>query len=225
MQKRMMTERLWAGQVMRNIGFYHAVCKDKTIEVIEMKHLYLFLSILLVIVPAANGNSSAVETGESITSFQANDDQGKLWQFQNHNETLLVIYFYPAALTGGCTAQACSFRDDKNDLEAMGVTVAGVSGDPVANLQYFKKVNHLNYTLLSDVNGVIASLFGVPKRKGGVFVKEIDGEQVVLERSYTFARWTFVVDQNKVVYKDTDVEAQTDSGKIKAFIADYMQSE
>ncbi len=72
------------------------------------------------------------------------------------------------------------------------------------------------------MNGVIASLFGVPKRKGDVFVKEIDGNEVVLERSYTFARWTFVVDQNKVVYKDTDVEAQSDSGKIKTFIAEYI---
>ncbi|MBD3386954.1 redoxin domain-containing protein [candidate division KSB1 bacterium] len=190
-----------------------------------MKQFYMFLSVLLVTVLAGTGISNAVETGDSISSFLANDAGGKLWQSRDHNENLLVIYFYPAALTGGCTAQACSFRDDKGDLETMGVTVVGVSGDPVVNLNHFKKVNHLNYTLLSDVNGVIASLFEVPKRKGGVLLKEIDGEKITLKRSYTFARWTFVVDQNTVVYKDTDVEAQTDSRKIKTFIKEYLQSE
>jgi peroxiredoxin Q/BCP len=63
---------------------------------------------------------------------------------------VVVVYFYPAAMTGGCTKQACSFRDDKAVLEALDAIVIGISGDEVQSLQYFKEAHSLNFPLLSD---------------------------------------------------------------------------
>ena len=65
-------------------------------------------------------------------------------------------------MTGGCTKQACSFRDDDGAARARkGVEVVGVSGDSVENHQVFKKAHELNFTLLADPEGVIARAFGV----------------------------------------------------------------
>lgn len=185
-----------------------------------------FVQVLISVLLLSNFALFALELGDRVKPFQANDDEGNLWQSGAFlNKKILVVYFYPAAMTGGCTAQACAFRDHRTGLASMDVQVVGVSGDAVANLMAFKKVNRLNFTLLSDVNGVIASLFGVPMRKGGSIQKTIDGKAIELQRSFTFARWTFVLDKSgKVIYKNTDVQAQNNGEKIKMFIQNHLQS-
>ena len=123
----------------------------------------------------------------------------------------LVIYFYPAAFTGGCTKQACSYRDNDAAFKLLNAQVIGVSGDEYENLQKFKEFHNLNFTLLSDVDGKIAELFGVPTREGNTIEKEVDGKTLQLTRGVTTSRWTYVVDRNgKLVYKDEDVQAATD---------------
>src|SRR5581483_1290619 len=90
------------------------------------------------------------------------------WKSSDHvGKKILVVYFYPADLTSGCTKQACGFRDDMKKLTEKGVEVVGVSGDSVKNHQIFKKVHDLNFTLLADEDGSIAKKFGVPVGKGG----------------------------------------------------------
>ncbi len=79
----------------------------------------------------------------------------------------VVIYFYPADFTTGCTKQAESFRDTMNLLTDQNVAVIGVSGDSVLNHRLFKKAWKLNFTLLADEAGEVAAKFGVPVQPGG----------------------------------------------------------
>ena len=157
-----------------------------------------------------------LKVGDPSPQFSAQDDQGKDWKASDHlGEKILVVYFYPADMTGGCTKQACGFRDDMSKLKSEGVEVIGVSGDSVKNHQIFKKVYKLNYTLLADEEGKVAKAFGVPLRKGGSITREVDGEKTVLKRGVTAARWTFVIGKDKkIAYKNTQVNAAKDSKAI-----------
>ncbi|MDI6402256.1 redoxin domain-containing protein, partial [Balneolaceae bacterium ANBcel3] len=68
--------------------------------------------------------------GDPAPEFEAFTDDGTLWKSKDLPEgTILVVFFYPAAMTGGCTAQACNFRDNRTRLTELGAKVVGVSGD------------------------------------------------------------------------------------------------
>ena len=83
--------------------------------------MYYFLLIGLFIFGYA---AYAVEVGDKAPVFNANDDQGNLWKSSDYvGKNYLVVYFYPAAMTGGCTKQACSFRDNKATLKDEGIEV------------------------------------------------------------------------------------------------------
>ena len=73
----------------------------------------------------------------------------------------VVFYFYPKALTPGCTTQACGIRDVKKELEKLDTVVFGVSPDPVKKLQSFIEKKELNFDLLSDEDKAIAEKYGV----------------------------------------------------------------
>jgi len=158
----------------------------------------------------------SLNVGDKAPKFQAKDDTGKLWKSGDVvGKKWVVVYFYPADLTSGCTKQACGFRDDMNKLKDKGVEVVGVSGDSVRNHQLFKKVHELNFTLLADENGNVAKTFGVPTRKGGVIKRLIDGKTETLKRGVTAQRWTFVINPDgKIAYKNTNVQAAKDSQHI-----------
>ncbi|MFA0811480.1 thioredoxin-dependent thiol peroxidase [Microbulbifer epialgicus] len=72
----------------------------------------------------------------------------------------VVLYFYPKALTPGCTTQACGIRDSKSDYKNVGTVVLGVSPDPEAKLQRFIEKHELNFDLLSDEDHKIADKYG-----------------------------------------------------------------
>lgn len=156
---------------------------------------------------------SALKVGDRAPSFEALDDRGQLWRSADHvGDKLLVVYFYPAAMTGGCTKQACAFRDDRTTLTSLGAEVVGISGDRVENLKVFKGQNRLNFPLLSDSAGTIARAFGVPLKAGGVITRTVDGREIELKRDVTTARWTFIIDRNgRIAYRDTEVDAEGDS--------------
>ncbi|SKA51253.1 thioredoxin-dependent thiol peroxidase [Photobacterium toruni] len=73
----------------------------------------------------------------------------------------VLAYFYPKAMTPGCTVQACGLRDSKADLDTHNVVVLGISIDPVKRLPKFIERDHLNFTLLSDEDHAVADQFGV----------------------------------------------------------------
>lgn len=78
----------------------------------------------------------------------------------------VVLYFYPKDETPGCTAEACSFRDQYEDFKAAGAEVIGVSSDDGASHEAFKQRHRLPFTLLSDPGNVAAKAFGVKKTFG-----------------------------------------------------------
>ena len=164
----------------------------------------------------------AVEVGERAPAFEAADDTGKLWKSSDHiGKNILVIYFYPADMTGGCTAQACGYRDRMDSLKTSGAEIIGVSGDSVKNHKLFKRVHDLNFTLLADADGSVASAFGVPVSVGEkTVIKSIDDKEVPLVRTATARRWTFVIDRNgTIVHKDAKVDARSDPETIAKVIA------
>ena len=133
---------------------------------------------------------------------------------------MIVVYFYPADMTGGCTKQACGFRDDMKTLTDKGVEVIGVSGDSVGNHQLFKKAHELNFALLADTEGKVAEKFGVPITRGEKTAKgTVEGKEVTLTRTLTEQRWTFVIDKSgKIAAKNTEVNAAEDSKAIQEVV-------
>jgi peroxiredoxin Q/BCP len=179
----------------------------------------LFLSLLMVFsvgLFAQNG----LNVGDKVPGFSAIADDGSTWEMKDYmGEKYMVIYFYPAAMTGGCTAQACAYRDLSSDLESLDALVVGVSGDNAEGLEFFKKAHNLNFTLLSDETGEIARIFGVPTRDGGTFTSEFNGQAFELERAVTTSRWTFIIDnERKIVYKNEQVDVAKDSEEVLSFL-------
>jgi peroxiredoxin Q/BCP len=164
-----------------------------------------------------------LEVGSAAPEFTVKDDSGADWKSSDHfGKKIVVVYFYPADLTGGCTKQACGFRDDMAKLQDEGVEVVGVSGDSVANHQIFKKDRSLNFALLADETGEVAQKFGVPVEVGvkTAKVKTSDGQEISLTRSATAKRWTFIIGKDgKIAYKNTMVAAAEDSKAIAEAVA------
>jgi peroxiredoxin Q/BCP len=181
---------------------------------------FVFLSCGLV-APSRSDEPVNLEVGSKAPVFEGIDQNGKPWKSSDVvGKKLLVVYFYPAAHTGGCTKQACAFRDAKAELAEHDIEVVGVSGDEPKNLLLFEKDQHLNFTLLADFDGSIAKKFGVPLTDGGQIEREFDGTPYVLKRGVTAKRWTFVVDkQGKIIWKDTQVKAAEDSKSVLAVVA------
>jgi peroxiredoxin Q/BCP len=186
-----------------------------------MKRL-VFLAFILIAAISANA-FEPVEKGDRVPDFTAKDENGKDWTFSDQRAQYLVFYFYPAAFTGGCTKQACSYRDHDADFDKLRATIVGISGDEHENLKQFKQHHDLNFTLLSDPDGSIAELFGVPTREGGNIEREVDGNTLQLARGVTTSRWTFIVDGSKgrVLYKDEEVAAATDPETVLKFITTH----
>ena len=171
---------------------------------------------------AADDKTKGLEVGDEAPQFTLKDDQGNDWNSADHfGKKTVVIYFYPADMTDGCTKQACGFRDDAQKLKEKGIEVVGISGDSVRNHQLFKKAHDLNFTLLADTEGKVAELFGVPYSVGEKTVfAEIDGKKESLVRNITTQRWTFVVGPDgKILLKNNKVNAAEDSRHILETVA------
>lgn len=169
---------------------------------------------------AASAHSQELNVGDLAPKFETLADNGSDWNIDKYlGKKIIVVYFYPAAMTGGCTKQACAYRDFKNEIKSVDAMVVGVSGDNVEGLKLFKKAYNLNFTLLSDESGEIATKFGVPMRDGGSITREVDGKNYELIRGTTASRWTFVIDKTgKIAYKNTSVDATKDTEQILEFI-------
>ena len=128
--------------------------------------------------------SNMLQPGDAMPNFVVKDHEGH----DVSGESLLghgplVIFFYPADNTPGCTAQACGFRDQHEDFVAAGARVVGVSGDSVESHAAFVKERRLPYTLLADEGNQLRKAFGVPRGFMGL----------------TPGRVTFVLDERGVV--------------------------
>lgn len=103
-----------------------------------------------------------LKIGASAPVVSAKTDAGTTLNlgdvYKNNNYTL--VWFYPRALTGGCTKQGCSLRDASAELKRHGVAVVGVSTDSVEKQKEFKEKNNFDYPLLADTDKVVVKAFG-----------------------------------------------------------------
>lgn len=180
------------------------------------------LCISIIFMGIALQSKGQAVLGEKVPNFNTLDENGEKWVLKSNlkKADYLVIYFYPAAFTGGCTKQACSYRDQKGELAAVGASVAGVSGDSPETLKLFALEHSLNFPMLSDESGEMAAIFDVPHGDGGTIQREIKGTSLDLTRGTTIQRWTFILDHSgTLIYKDTEVDAAGDSGRVLEFLA------
>ncbi|MEU9336891.1 peroxiredoxin [Streptomyces sp. NPDC048290] len=126
-----------------------------------------------------------VEVGDRIEDFELRDETGTARRLSDLlADGPVVLFFYPAALTPGCTAEACHFRDLAAEFTAAGARAVGISGDPVERQQEFAGKHGLGMPLLSDPDGGVRERFGVKRgfslapTKRATFV--IDGDRTVL---------------------------------------------
>lgn len=99
--------------------------------------------------------------GNLAPAFTLQDQDGKTVKLQDFRGQNVLVYFYPKAMTPGCTVQACGLRDEKAELKKLNTVVLAISPDPVARLKKFAERDGLNFTLLSDEDHAVADKYGV----------------------------------------------------------------
>ncbi|MER7186356.1 peroxiredoxin [Streptomyces hyaluromycini] len=108
--------------------------------------------------------TASVEVGSRIEDFALPDETGTTRTLTDLlADGPVVLFFYPAALSAGCTAEACHFRDLAAEFAAVGARPVGISGDSVERQQEFSGKHTLGMPLLSDADGAVRELFGVKR--------------------------------------------------------------
>jgi peroxiredoxin Q/BCP len=101
-----------------------------------------------------------LQPGDHAPDFSLPDADGTTVSLSDYAGRRVVVYFYPAAMTPGCTTQACDFRDSLSALAAAGVDVVGISPDQPAKLAKFRDAEGLTFPLLSDPDRAVLTAYG-----------------------------------------------------------------
>ena len=109
-----------------------------------------------------------VSAGETAPDFALKDQEGNTIRLSDFRGKIVVLYFYPVSFSGGCTLEACQFRDSYEDFKQAGAEVIGVSSDSVETQDKFASQYKLPFVLLSDPDDKVGKTYGV-KRKYVVF--------------------------------------------------------
>lgn len=117
-------------------------------------------TLLLLLIRMAQA-SELPKTGQFAPDFSLPDQDGNLHKLTDYSGKWLVLYFYPKDDTPGCTQEACAFRDDLQQLTALGAEVIGVSLDDSSSHAAFAKKYHLPFPLLADKSSEVAARYGV----------------------------------------------------------------
>jgi peroxiredoxin Q/BCP len=144
-----------------------------------------------------------VRRGDVVPDFELPDQDGKPVRLSERLvDGPVVLFFYPAALTPGCTKEACHFRDLAAEFAAVGAQRIGISADAVERQKEFADRHAFDYPLLSDADGTVAEIFGV--RRGGL------GRRL----GAPVKRWTFVIGTDRrvlaVVSSELDMDKHAD---------------
>jgi peroxiredoxin Q/BCP len=124
-----------------------------------------------------------MKTGDVVTDFELPDESGtkrRLSEFLAKGP--VVLFFYPAAMTTGCTRESCHFRDLKSEFGALGAQRVGISADSVDKQRQFSEMHSFDYPLLSDTDRTVAQQFGVKRglnilpNKRATFVIDTDSK-------------------------------------------------
>lgn len=134
-----------------------------------------------------------LKAGDPAPAFEGKDQDGNMRRLADYSGKKLILYFYPKDNTPGCTAEACSLRDGRDELRRLGFEVVGVSPDSEKSHRGFIEKQGLNFTLLSDPDKKIANAYGVW------------GEKKFMGRTgMGILRTTFVIDGQGVIEKVFD---------------------
>jgi peroxiredoxin Q/BCP len=115
-----------------------------------------------ILFSAAAVQAAMPQAGDAAPAFTGQDQDGKAVNLADlTGKKIVLLYFYPKDFTGGCTKEACGFRDRVGDLQKDNVEVIGVSFDSADSHKQFIAKYNLNFTLLADTEGKIADLYGV----------------------------------------------------------------
>jgi peroxiredoxin Q/BCP len=148
---------------------------------------------------------SPLTPGDAAPEFTLPDADGKDVSLRDFRGRKVVVYFYPAAMTPGCTTQACDFRDSLDSLNAAGVAVVGISPDKPEKLAKFRERDALTFPLLSDPSRDVLQAYGAFGEKT-MYGKKING----------VIRSTFVVDeQGKLEQAQYNVKATGHVAKLR----------
>jgi peroxiredoxin Q/BCP len=131
-----------------------------------------------------------LEPGDPAPDFTLSDADGNQVQLSSFRGQRVIVYFYPAAMTPGCTKEACDFRDSLAALGSSGVAVLGISPDAPAKLARFRDKEGLNFPLLSDPDRKVLEAYGAYGEK------KLYGKTTV-----GVIRSTFVIDADGKVAK------------------------
>ena len=101
-----------------------------------------------------------LEPGDPAPDFTLLDADGREVSLSSFRGQRVIVYFYPAAMTPGCTKEACDFRDNLAELNGQGITVIGISPDPPAKLARFRDKEGLTFPLLSDPDRKVLEAYG-----------------------------------------------------------------
>src|SRR5262245_10058090 len=101
-----------------------------------------------------------LEAGDVAPDFSLTTDTGETLRLSNYRGRRVVLYAYPAAMTPGCTPQACDFRDSLSSLNAAGIDVIGISPDSPAKLAAFRERDLLTFPLVSDPDKAVLTAYG-----------------------------------------------------------------
>ena len=135
--------------------------------------------------------------GAEAPAFTLMNQDDQAVSLADHASDKVILYFYPAAATPGCTTQACDFRDNLSSLKAQGFTVIGVSPDKPGKLKRFKEKEGLNFDLLSDEDSVVQQAYGAYGKKS-MYGKEYFGT----------IRSTFVIENGEISHAFYNVKAK-----------------
>jgi peroxiredoxin Q/BCP len=143
--------------------------------------------------------------GDKAPDFALADDTGATVRLKDFRGERVILYVYPAALTPGCTTQACDFRDSLASLQAAGFQVLGLSPDKPEKLAKFRAAEHLTFPLLSDPDKEVLAAYGAFGEK------QLYGKTVV-----GVIRSTFVIDaKGKVELAQYAVKAKGHVAKLR----------
>lgn len=128
-----------------------------------------------------------MNTPYKAPDFELEDETGKLHTLADYKNKWVVLYFYPKDDTPGCTVEACSLRDARDDIAELGAEIIGISKDDASSHEKFKSKHSLNFTLLSDRDGKTIEDYGA-------WGKKIFGKEGILRK-------TFIIDPDGMVVK------------------------
>ncbi|MGB0984403.1 MAG: peroxiredoxin [Saprospiraceae bacterium] len=127
--------------------------------------------------------NQSLAIGDALPAIRLKNQDNEFVQLEDYKGTPMVVYFYPKNNTSGCTAEACSFRDQFEDFKDTGALVFGISADSPTSHKAFQKKHRLPFTLLSDKGNVVRKQLGIKSNLLGLLP----------------GRVTFVIDKSGVV--------------------------